>query len=679
MIELKNVSKYYSSSGVTNLGLHNINLKLNKGEIVAITGDSGSGKSTLLNVISKIDTFDEGEIYYKGNETSYFSINDMDDFRKNKIGFIFQDYKIVDSYTVLDNVMLPLLLRGIKTKTAEEEAMKLIKKVGLEDKIHSRGSKLSGGEKQRCVIARALASKCEILICDEPTGNLDSKTGKEIIELIKENASGRLVLIVTHNFDEVKDIVTRKIRMVDGAIVEDVVYEKKADDAAEELDLDYKRLSKKIDFAIAKRNIISTPKKTIFLGVVIFTIALITIFLFQLISTLRTSFGGGSQYNNTQENRLYIYDKNHRELDIDKIKEISATYVINPFYEDEGLIVSNKLSEKTIGSSVLYCRYPGAYKHIEGRVPDASNEVFLIMPSDYYYMNEFTELIDQKIKISRSKSWCEGEYIIVGYGTSDNVSTPTLTGCINLERELANVSNYLKVIGNADIKNGSKKLIIRTPYENPQIEIKLFDIYTLNENSYEIIKDDTLDNVIVEIPEKVFIENQIFEVSVYSNNPNKTAKALKQKGFAVDIVKNINDAVALELIIANITIYSLIITASFMLLFVFFITYFILAKVYSSKIKDYQILRTLGVTKRDMRIIVCFEVGLIGVVTMCLAYITCALFIYLIPKLSMLKPLEVGISIIYFGLISLFIYQTIRRFNKKLFKFSVVGSMKGEK
>ena len=114
MIELKNVSKYYSSSGVTNLGLHNINLKLNKGEVVAITGDSGSGKSTLLNVISKIDTFDEGEIYYKGNETSYFSINDMDDFRKNKIGFIFQDYKIVDSYTVLDNVMLPLLLRGIK-------------------------------------------------------------------------------------------------------------------------------------------------------------------------------------------------------------------------------------------------------------------------------------------------------------------------------------------------------------------------------------------------------------------------------------------------------------------------------------------------------------------------------------------------------------------------------------
>ena len=107
MIELKEVSKFYSNNGVTNIGLHNINLKLNKNEIVAITGESGSGKSTLLNVISKIDTFDEGEIIYNGKETSYISISDMDDFRKNKVGFIFQNYYIFDSYTVFDNVMFP--------------------------------------------------------------------------------------------------------------------------------------------------------------------------------------------------------------------------------------------------------------------------------------------------------------------------------------------------------------------------------------------------------------------------------------------------------------------------------------------------------------------------------------------------------------------------------------------
>ena len=173
MIELKNVNKFYNSNGIINLGLRNINLKFNKNEIVAITGDSGSGKSTLLNVITKIDTFDEGEIYYKGNETSYFSLLDMDDFRKNKVGFIFQNYNIIESYTVLENVMLPLLLLGYSNHEAKKRALELINKVGLSNRWKNRGSKLSGGEKQRCVIARALASDCEILACDEPTPILE--------------------------------------------------------------------------------------------------------------------------------------------------------------------------------------------------------------------------------------------------------------------------------------------------------------------------------------------------------------------------------------------------------------------------------------------------------------------------------------------------------------------------
>jgi len=213
MIELKNVSKYYNNNGVISNGLHNVSLTLKKGEIVAITGESGSGKSTLLNVITKMDTFDEGEIYFKGNETSYFNIDDMDQFRKNKIGFIFQNYNIIDSYTVLKNVMLPLTINGVPIKEAKIKAKELIEKVGLTHRIKHRGSKLSGGEKQRCVIARALAYDSEILACDEPTGNLDSATGREIIKLIKEVAENKLVLIVTHNFDQVKDIVTTSISL----------------------------------------------------------------------------------------------------------------------------------------------------------------------------------------------------------------------------------------------------------------------------------------------------------------------------------------------------------------------------------------------------------------------------------------------------------------------------------
>ena len=248
MIKLERVSKIYNNNGVLTTGLHNINLELEKNEIVAIVGESGSGKSTLLNVLTKMDSFDEGEYYYKGNETSYFDVNDMDNFRKDKVGFIFQNYNIIDSYTVLENVMLPFIIKGENKKDAKIKAKELINKVGLNNRIKNKGTELSGGEKQRCVIARALASDCEILACDEPTGNLDSKTGEEIIKLIKEVANDKLVLIVTHNYDQVKDIATRKIKIKDGEIIEDVIFQTKEKDPEEKLELEYKPINNKIKF-----------------------------------------------------------------------------------------------------------------------------------------------------------------------------------------------------------------------------------------------------------------------------------------------------------------------------------------------------------------------------------------------------------------------------------------------
>ena len=190
---------------------------------MAITGDSGSGKSTLLNVMTGVDTYEEGEILFYGNETSYFDGNDMDAFRKNNVSFIYQKYNIIDSYTVLENVMIPFILKGNSIKEAKSKALELIDRVGLSKRAKHKGSKLSGGEKQRCVIARALASDSPILDCDEPTGNLDSKTGDNIISLIKEVSKDKLVFIVTHNFKQVSDIATRKITLRDGEIIEDFI------------------------------------------------------------------------------------------------------------------------------------------------------------------------------------------------------------------------------------------------------------------------------------------------------------------------------------------------------------------------------------------------------------------------------------------------------------------------
>ncbi len=263
MIELKNVSKYYNNNGIVTLGLRNINLSFAKGEIVAIVGESGSGKSTLLNVICGVDTYEEGEIFFKGNETSYFNQNDMDIFRKRNVSFIYQSYNIIDSYTVLENVMLPLLIQGYDKKEAKKKALELIEKVGLSKRVKHRGIKLSGGEKQRCVIARALASDSEILACDEPTGNLDSQTGKEIIDLIKELAQDKLVLIVTHNYEQIKDIVTRTIKISDGEVIEDYKTKDITDDIKEEMDLSLDKVKRKSLLSIATYNILRTPKKSV--------------------------------------------------------------------------------------------------------------------------------------------------------------------------------------------------------------------------------------------------------------------------------------------------------------------------------------------------------------------------------------------------------------------------------
>ena len=308
MIKLENVNKFYVNNNVTSLGLINVNLELNKNEIVAIVGESGSGKSTLLNVITKVDKFDEGEIYYYGNETSHFNIHEMDEFRKNKVGFIFQNYNILDSYTVLDNVMLPLLINGMNKKEAKARALELITKVGLKDRLKSRGTQLSGGEKQRCVIARALAMSSEILACDEPTGNLDSETSKEIIELIKEVAKDKLVLIVTHNYDLVKDIATRKIRVHDGQIVEDsiIVKVEEKEEKKEEIEFESSDVKRSVDAKIAFKNIISTPKRTLFTSLIFLAICFFFIFM--------TCYVNVSMSTNPEDSNPFYYRGDNKNI-----------------------------------------------------------------------------------------------------------------------------------------------------------------------------------------------------------------------------------------------------------------------------------------------------------------------------------------------------------------------------
>ena len=222
LLQLKDIGKIYVSENNVAVGIRGVNLSFDRGEFVAITGKSGSGKSTLLNVISGMDTYEEGELFIENQPTSHYLQPEWEDYREKYISFIFQDYNIIDSLTVLQNVELALMhIDDVKER--RKRALDLINRVGLSSHTGHKGSRLSGGQKQRTVIARALAKDSPIILADEPTGNLDSRTSEEIINLLKEVSKDKLLIVVTHNFEQVEEYATRHVRIFDGAVESDTV------------------------------------------------------------------------------------------------------------------------------------------------------------------------------------------------------------------------------------------------------------------------------------------------------------------------------------------------------------------------------------------------------------------------------------------------------------------------
>lgn len=220
-IELRKVSKYYAGEDSVSMGFSRIDLNLDIGEFVAITGESGSGKSTLLNVISGLDTYEEGEMFVCGEDTTAYGTQDYEVYRKTYIGNIFQDFNLINSYTVYQNIEAVMLLSGKKKKECRERVLELIELVGLSKYRRTKVSRLSGGQKQRVAIARALAKNAPIIVADEPTGNLDSASAQNVMDTLAKVSKDKLVVIVTHNYEQAEPYVTRKLTMHDGKIIED--------------------------------------------------------------------------------------------------------------------------------------------------------------------------------------------------------------------------------------------------------------------------------------------------------------------------------------------------------------------------------------------------------------------------------------------------------------------------
>lgn len=416
-LKLCDIGKIYSSENNVAVGIRKVNLSFDKGEFVAVTGKSGSGKTTLLNVIGGLDSYEEGEMYIEGKPTSHYIKSDWDEYVTKYVSFIFQDYNILESFTVFENI--EFALTSVKDlKERKRRALEIAERVGLKDRLNTKGVKLSGGEKQRTVIARAIAKDSPVILADEPTGNLDSVNAKSILALLKEVSEEKLVIVVTHNYEDVKEYATRHIRIYDGGVESDEIFErvKSSEDAEEKEGLYEKerqyvfktrrkkskrskedRLADARDkFILGWKRFCTRPKQNILISVVLF-IALSGIILsISLVSNLGY-YPVFFEVNDIEGRALvatrddYYTEQSAQEL-ADKYG--ASSFIMHDIYLDASALVVME------GDSIKNSQYfrldmLDGKKADKGRLPQRADEILLRIP--YNYANDYS--VGQKLEM----------------------------------------------------------------------------------------------------------------------------------------------------------------------------------------------------------------------------------------------------------------------------------------
>lgn len=226
LIKVKDLCKIYNPGENEVRALDHVNLEIQKGEFVAIIGQSGSGKSTFMNMLGCLDVPTSGEYYLNGTDVSTMKDNELSVVRNREIGFIFQGFNLIANLTAIENVELPLIYKGIDRKTRRNLAIESLKMVGLEKRLHHKPNEMSGGQQQRVAIARAIAAKPPVILADEPTGNLDSASSREILGILKDmHKTGKTIILITHD-NGIADQAKRVVRIMDGKIESDTINEK---------------------------------------------------------------------------------------------------------------------------------------------------------------------------------------------------------------------------------------------------------------------------------------------------------------------------------------------------------------------------------------------------------------------------------------------------------------------
>ena len=661
MIKLKNVSKFYYSKGIVAAGFTKVSLNFNLGEFVAITGESGSGKSTLINVISGLDSYEDGEMYINGKETSHYISKDWENYRKKYIGNIYQNFNLINSYTVYQNVDLALSLNGISYFERRRRVLELIKRVGLTKFKNTKVSKLSGGQKQRVSIARALAKDVPVIVADEPTGNLDKKSSEAIIKLLSEVAKDKLVIIVTHNYEQVEEYVTRKIVMHDGKILED-----KRVKPTEKVGRVRYPVGKSISFLdtliLSFRNTFNVIPKFIllFLVYLFIVVALMTEYgVFKAneenIDTYSTMFFA------KLDNKRIVVNKNDRTgFTEDDFNYINSINNVDHIVKND-LLIDNKITLVSEDSYLWFDSYIRDNDLINsvdrGRMPETPNEVVIEGDKDDYYItNDIDGLFNTPIFLydeSDMEVDKSVELRIVGirYSDENQYSEDSLYN-IYASEEISNKLKFdinkiyskvkINFMGSYHDAASSGSFSIKTDYnmycyqENcvgSQFSIEVSNIYyedSLYLNIARVYNKDNI-NTMINIPnydKKLYedyyegtiyinpddynslFEKNTYQIRVYVKDETKiddVVKMLNANGFKTYKLSELGVDDTNSKIIR---VFKIIVTV-IVVIVLFFISYFIIKLILKSRNTYYAIIRMLGGSKSVINNLISIELFII--------------------------------------------------------------------
>ena len=726
MLKLENVSKIYYTNGIVATGISKVNLELNIGEFVVITGESGSGKSTLLNVISGIDSYEEGEMYINGKETSHYTEKDFEEYRKKYIANIFQSFNLINSYTVYQNVELVLLLNGYKRKQIKKKVLDIIDKVGLTKFKNTKVSKLSGGQKQRVAIARAIVKDTPIIVADEPTGNLDTKSAYEIIELLKNVAKDKLVVIVTHNIEQVEKYATRIIKMHDGRMIQNTEI-KNINEDSKITQASGKNITIPNQYRLGIRNTFNIFSKFILLFIV-FTFMSVAFLAeysaFKLVEhSTEESSGYSANLRDISKERILINKQNREsftEDDYSKIKQLSN---IDYIVEDDISLDTEFILRNDTLNTYGYIKDINNFKgNLDiGRMPENNDEIILKANKDDYTI---TQMLDATLnsEFSLQKSYREGDTIktvkIVGIQYNENNTIYDRTFYVSNEVKkivrsyVHNQYSDMKTLlndkyvqytietsenvepGTAIVNDDLKYQFKNNRIINQNVNISVSNIYYEDNIDLTITKTFTKSNLkkLTGYTDYSYYQNAIiinpddynslydkpsYQSSVYVKDASIIDQTMSElENLGLKPKKATDFKVEYENESQIVKIFKVVVTI-FVIIVVFFISYLIISIILKSRNIYYTTLRMLGATSKSTRKILNIELF----INSTLSYLMVLTFGYLVKQdiikiefiANLIKYITLNECILMYLILFVVTQLIARKFAKKIFKSSAMN------